>query len=779
MKEKGLTKEEVLELTKNGKTNYIKNSASKSSLEIVASNLFTYFNLIFLILAILIIVGGVFKNLMFLPVVIINLIIGIIQQLKSKRILDKLALLDESSYVVIRDGKEEKVYSKDLVLGDIVKLESGLQIPADAVVIDGFLSVNESLLTGEMDEIEKNVKSELKSGSFVVSGEAFVKLTAVGEDSYVAKLTKEAKEIKEKRSEMIHDIERIIRMAGFIIIPIGALLMYRSMVSNGLSYSESVVSMVGAITGMIPEGLYLLVTIALALSAARLAKLNVLLHDMRSIESLARVDVLCVDKTGTITSSEMTVTDIVKPAGVKDTEKSEEILAKYVVTISDNNDTIEALRNYYDVTDELKYTEILPFNSKNKYSCIKTKDASYKLGAPEYLLSAKELKDNKELLNTYASSGKRVLSFTKDDKALLFIAIKNEVRESAIDTFNYLQNEGVMIKVISGDNPVTVSKVAMEAGIINADKYVDATELDSYEKIKDAVREYTVFGRVKPEQKKDIICAIKDNGVKVAMTGDGVNDILAMKEADCSIAMGEGSKAARSSAQVVLLDSNFSHMKNIIFEGRRNINNITRSATLFLYKNLFSFLLSVFTIIASLNYPLKPTQIAIISFFNIGLPAFLLTFEPNTAKQKGRFIKNVLVNSIPAGLTTFTAILAMMYFANLFGIDMNEVSTASIYLISVTGFNILWLITKPLNNYHRLIFLICIVGFLLGTRILGGIFDIRDISIKATSLCILFAFAQMSIIQSFAYLLNLIDDKLVRIIKKDEIKKRLSFILGI
>ena len=578
---------------------------------------------------------------------------------------------------------------------------------------------------------------------------------------------------------MIHDIERIIRLAGFVIIPIGALLMYRSMVTNGLSYSESVVAMVGAVIGMIPEGLYLLVTIALALSAARLAKLNVLLHDMRSIESLARVDVLCVDKTGTITSSEMTVTDIISPKGVTDIKKSEEILSKYVVTITDNNNTIEALRNHYDNDKQLNATEVLPFNSKNKFSCIKTKEGTYKLGAPEYLLNSKELKDNKDIIDSYASNGKRVLSFTKDDKALLFIAIRNEVRASAIDTFNYLQNEGVMIKVISGDNPVTVSKVALEAGIINADKYVDATSLDNYEKIKEAVKSYTVFGRVKPEQKKDIICAIKENGIKVAMTGDGVNDILAMKEADCSIAMGEGSKAARSSAQVVLLDSDFSHMKNIIFEGRRNINNITRSATLFLYKNLFSLLLSVFSILVSIKYPLKPTQIAIISFFNIGLPAFLLTYEPNTAKQNGRFIKNVFVNSIPAGLTTFTAILAMMYFAQLFGIDYSEVSTASIYLISITGFNILWMITKPINNYHRLIFLICIIGILLGSRFLGRFFDMEEISLKATTLCVLFAFAQMSIIQSFAYLLRVVDDKLFRIVKKEEIKKRLSFIKGI
>lgn len=752
---KGLTNEEVLELTKQGKNNYIKNSSSKSVLEIITSNLFTYFNFIFFVLGVLIIISGSYKNLMFLPVVIINLAIGIFQQLKSKKILDKLALLDETNYTVIRDGIEKNVSSSDLVLNDIVKLERGVQIPADAVVIDGFLGVNESLLTGEMDEINKVKDDELKSGSFVVSGSAIVKLIAVGEESYVAKLTKVAKQIKEKQSEMIRDIERIIRIVGFIIIPIGVILVYQSMVVNGSNYTEAIISMVGAITGMIPEGLYLLVTIALAISAARLAKMNVLLHDMKSIESLARVDMLCVDKTGTITSNDMNVTDIVKSIGYKKNDKKyEDILSKYVFTINDNNDTIFALRKYFKNNNKLDFIEILPFNSKNKYSAIKTKEGLYKLGAFEYLLDEQQLKENENLIYQYTSCGKRVLAFTKDDNVLLFIAIKNELRKNVRETFTYLQDEGIKIKVISGDNPLTVSKVAKEANILNTNKYIDATTLDSYEKIKDAIDKYTVFGRVNPEQKKDIICAIKECGIKVAMTGDGVNDILAMKEADCSIAIGEGSKAARASSQVVLLDSDFSHMKNIVFEGRRNINNITRSATLFLYKNMFSLFLALFSIIASFNYPLKPTQIAIISFFNIGLPAFLLTFEPNTVKQRGRFISNVIVNALPAALTSFFTIIAMIYFARLFDIDYSEVSTASIYLISVVGFNILWFITRPTNKYHRIIFGICMLGVLFGSRFLGRVFDMNDISIKATALCLVFAFAEMSIIRDFSYLLK-------------------------
>ena len=758
MKEKGLSREEVNELVKLGKINYIKNSANKSVLEIISSNVFTYFNFIFLVLSILVIISGHFKNLMFLPVVIANMLIGIFQQVKSKKVLDKLSLLDVSIYTVIRDGKELDVKSTELVEGDIVKIQNGSQIPGDAVVIEGEASVNESLLTGEADDIEKKIGSELKSGSFLTSGNLLVKLTHVGKDSYVAKLTMEAKVIKEKKAEMVRDVEKIIRIVGIIIIPIGSALLYQSIVVNHTPYTEAVASMVGAVTGMIPEGLYLLVTIALALSAARLAKVKVLLHDMKSIESLARVDVLCVDKTGTITSSKMSLTDVVLAKNNDDLDNSKMLLTKYVNTIKDSNITMDALKKYCGKSSKFITLRIEEFNSKTKYSLIETKDSVYKLGAPEVVLSKSDLSANKDIITSFAAQGRRVLVFTdgnnKKARPLLFIALKNELRENAIETFDFLQEQGVEIKVISGDNPLTVSKVAEEAGIKNASKYIDTSNLTTRKEIEEAVENYTVFGRVKPEQKKDIILAIKKNKVKVAMTGDGVNDILAMKEADCSIAMGEGSEAARSVAQVVLMDSDFSHMKDIIYEGRRNINNITRSATLFLYKNLFSIFLALFSLIASFNYPLKPTQISIISFFNIGLPAFLLTFEVNIKKQKGKFLKNVLVNAIPASLTSFFAVIVMILFAQLFNIDYSEVATASIYLISVIGFNIFWLITRPMNKYHRLVCAICIGGIFLVSRSLGNFFDLKDISLKASALCLVFAFAEMSIIRDFAYLLD-------------------------
>ena len=762
MEKLGLSSREVEKLIKEGKTNYIKNKFSKSYSEIIISNLFTYFNLIFLVLTILVIISGSFKNLVFLPVVIINIIIGIIQQINSKRVLDKLALLEKSNYKVIRDGDETLVPSDELVLGDAVILESGNQIPADGIVIDGSAAVNESLLTGEQDEILKVNGNELKSGSFIISGRLIMKLTRIGKDSYVSKLTSEAKQIKEKKSEMIVDIEKIIKITGIIIVPMAILLMYQSMHTNGLGFKESVPLMVGAITGMIPEGIYLLVTIALAISAKRLAYQKVLLHDMKSIESLARVDVLCVDKTGTITSNKMNVIDV-KYLN-EDKAKYEKIISSYVHTITDNNITIEALRNHFKNTKKFEKCIIKPFDSKKKYSNIIVDDCNYKLGAPEFVLNEESLKANKDNIDKYTEKGYRVLAFSKSkdrkDNPIAFIALKNELRENAKDIFTYIEEQGVEIKVISGDNPVTVSNIAKEANIYNADKYVDASTLDTFEKIKEAVEKYTVFGRVKPEQKKDIINAIKMTNRKVAMTGDGVNDILAMKEADCSIAMGEGSDAARNAAQVVLLDSDFSHMKNIIYEGRRNINNITRSATLFIYKNIFSFLLALFSIISSINYPLQANQISVISFFNIGLPAFLLTFENNINKPKGRFIKQVMEYALPAGLTSFTAIIALIFFAEMFGISNQEMSTTSIYLISVMGFDILWLITKPINNYHRFIFFVCIVGILLTARLAGYVFDIHDISSKATVLCVLYSLAEMQVITNFAFMIDEIDKKL-------------------
>lgn len=767
MKHAGLTSQEVYKQTQAGNINYIPDTSDKTVKEIVRENIFTYFNAIFAAIAVLVIIAGSFRSLTFLPVVIANTVIGIFQQLKAKKILDKLSLLDKSIYTVIRNGQAENCSSDVLVLGDLVLIKSGQQIPADGYVEDGFALVNESLLTGEADEVEKRQGSELKSGSFVVAGSCYMTLTSVGENSYAAKLMSEAKKVHDKKSEMINDIESIIKIAGILIIPIGIFLFVQSII-NGNSFSESIVSMVGAVIGMIPEGMYLLTTGALALSAIRLGKHHVLLHDMRSIETLARVDVLCVDKTGTITRNEMTVEEVFSPADIsnEDFNKYTNILNRYINTIDDTNLTMAALKEYFTGTDKLDAVSTSAFSSRTKYSSVKTKNHEYRLGAPEILLSEDDLNANRLLLEQRTGCGQRVLAFVaiEDDKStpLIFISLENEVRENSREIFNYFAEQGVDIKVISGDNPMTVSTVAQKAGIKHSEFYIDATTLSSKEDIFHAVKRYTVFGRVKPEQKKQIVEALQEQKLKVAMTGDGINDILAMKEADCSIAMGTGSDAAREASQVVLMDSDFSHLKEIVAEGRRDINNITRSSTLFLYKNMFSLFLAVFSIINSFTYPLQPSQVSLVSMFNIGIPSFFLALERNEAKQHGRFIVQTIIRALPAAITSFVSIAALVVFSKLFNLPEDGIGTASTYLLSIVGFIILYELCIPQNKYRVSVFVLCIAGFLGCSTCLYSLFAIEDLSLQYAALCIVFAIAEITIMRWLTKVMEFFRQKIIR-----------------
>jgi len=725
---------------------------------IVKKNVFTYFNAIFLGLSILLIIAGSFKSLTFLPVVVANTLIGIIQQVKAKRILDSLTLISQSYYKVKREDREIPVAMNDLRQGDIICLEGGQQIPADADVTDGKIMVNEALLTGEENEIEKFPGESLMSGSFVVSGTCQARLTKVGKESYISRLTEKAREMKEKKSEMIHDIDLIVKIAGILIIPIGTILMIQGMAVNRNSFQTAVVSMVGAVIGMIPEGLYLLVTLVLVLSAARLAKKRVLLHDMKSTETLARVDVLCVDKTGTITDNEMKVTKVFTPEGKKEEElhDAEQKLSSYIASLPDNNSTARALRSRYKSRNKMDVVSAVPFSSRLKYSEIETAENVYRLGAPEFVLGDETFKKYSELTGPYTAKGERVLVFAeKADsvfKPLLFISLKNGLRPNVRDTFRYFAEQEVRVLVLSGDNPETVSSVASSVGIPGAKNYVSAARLHLDIDIDDAVRKYTVFGRVKPEQKKQIVRALKTQGLRVAMTGDGVNDILAMKEADCSIAMGAGSDAARQAAQVVLLDSDFSHMKEIISEGRRDINNLTRSATLFLYKNIFSLMLAVFSIINAFTYPLQPSQISLVSMFNIGLPAFLLALEANEKKQHGRFIRVTLFHSLPAALTSFAAIAALVVFGRVFSIREADIGIASTFLLSMVGFMILIRLCEPMNRYREIILCICIAGFILCAVFASSLFSIGYISYQCLMLATVFAIAQESLMRNLTLL---------------------------
>ena len=767
----GLTNREVEEKIALGKVNKINFETSESISTIIKKNIFTYFNVIFMILAILVTFAGAFRNLTFLIVVTINVLIGIFQQIRSKMVLDKLSLLDKCKYSIIRDNKEIIVYSDELVEGDYVKLSSGNQVPADGVLVDGKIFVNESLLTGEQDEREKMVNSNLLSGSFVVSGSAIVKLTNVGDESYSSKIMKESKKIKENKTEMIKAIDRIVLVAGIVIIPIGLLLFGESYFVNKFSYSESVVRMVSALIGMIPEGLYLLTTVALALSAMRLAEKKVLLHDMKSIESLARTDVLCIDKTGTITTNEMDVIDIFDENGVSylDKKKDKKLLelANYVNSINDNNATINALREYLKNISKqklnmLKYEN---FNSKNKYSYIKmSENVTYKLGAPDVLLN----KDYNHLISKRIINGERIIVFVKEENnecaPILFISLKNEIRKNAREIIKFFNDREVEIRVISGDNPVTVSSIAKEVGIKNYDLFVDCSLLKTRDELKNAVDKYKIFGRVSPEQKREIIKLIKENGLKVAMTGDGVNDILAMKEADCSIAMGNGSDAAREAAQVVLLDSDFGNMRNIVYEGRKNINNITRSASLFTYKNIFSLLLSIYAIIFTIAYPLEPNQVSLGSAFTIGIPAFFLTFEENQKKQQNdEFWKNIFLKSLPSAIISFLAIVCMVKCSVIFDINSNDLTTACSYLFFTGGFIILYKCVKPLNKYRTIVFIGCILGMIITINMIPEFFSIRSISLKASILVTMFALFEIIVAREILLLFNkfkeFIDDK--------------------
>ncbi len=758
----GLTNREVEEKIVLGKVNKINFETSESISSIIKKNIFTYFNVIFMILAILVIFAGAYRNLTFLIVVTINVLIGIFQQIRSKKVLDELSLLDKCKYNVIRDNKEVVVYSDELVEGDYVNLSSGNQVPADGILVQGKLFVNESLLTGEQDEREKIVNSNLLSGSFVVSGSAIVKLTNVGDESYSSKIMKESKKIKENKTEMIKAIDRIVLAAGIVIFPIGLLLFGESYFVNKFSYSESVIRMVSALIGMIPEGLYLLTTVALALSAMRLAEKKVLLHDMKSIESLARTDVLCIDKTGTITTNEMDVIDIFDENEISyvDKEKDKKLLelANYVNSINDNNATINALRDYLkDIkSKKLNMIEYENFNSKNKYSYIKiSENITYKLGAPDVLLN----KDYNHLINKRTINGERIIVLVKEENSkcvpILFISLKNEIRKNAKEIIKFFNDREVEIRVISGDNPVTVSSIAKEVGIKNFDLFVDCSLLKTRDDLKNAVDKYKIFGRVSPEQKREIIKLIKENGLKVAMTGDGVNDILAMKEADCSIAMGNGSDAAREAAQVVLLDSDFGNMRNIVYEGRKNINNITRSASLFTYKNIFSLLLSIYAIIFTIVYPLEPNQVSLGSAFTIGIPAFFLTFEENQKKQQNdEFWKNIFLKSLPSAIISFLAIVCMVKCSVIFDINSNDLTTACSYLFFTGGFIILYKCAKPLNKYRTIVFIGCILGMIITINMISEFFSIRSISLKASILVTMFALFEIIVARETLLLFN-------------------------
>lgn len=777
----GLTDEEVRQRVEEGLTNRADISTDKTTKEIVISNVFTYFNLIFLVITILLIMVGSFRNLTFLPIIIGNTVIGIVQEIRAKKTLEKMSLLNAPHADVIRNGSVKQISTDELVKDDVILLTAGKQICADAVVISGNIQVNESLLTGEADEVEKTEGSTLMSGSFVVSGECYARLEKVGNESYISKLSLEAKSMGGKeQSEMIRSINLIVKWVGIVIIPIGLILFWQSHFVNGESITKSVTSTVAAIIGMIPEGLYLLTTVALALSTMKLARKKVLLHDMKSIETLARVDVLCVDKTGTITEPDMKLKEIFlcKNSGADGTQTAltldelKSLILDYANASVDNNATMLALKAYAadaltNNTSALHRTAVSQqaFSSSLKYGSVTFSDGTYLLGAPEFIMHEDFARIEEEII-PYADKGDRVLLFARYDgenvengingsvTPLGFVALANPIRENAVKTFEYFKNQGVAIKVISGDNPRTVSRIAIQAGIESAESFVDAATLDTEDKIADAVNKYTVFGRVTPKQKKQLVKALQAKGHTVAMTGDGVNDILAMKDADCSVAMASGSEAAAQAAQVVLLDSDFAHMPDVVYEGRRVVNNIQRSASLFLVKNIFSLLLSLFSVILMVTYPLEPAQVSLISMFTIGVPGFLLALEQNKDRIKGHFITNVMLKALPGGLTDVIAVGALVVCGEVFCISDASIGTIATLVLSVVGFMILFKISEPLNGMKYAVIIGNIAGLVFSGFFLKKLFALTDLSNICILLMIVFGFAAESLFRNLTLLVE-------------------------
>lgn len=777
----GLTDEEVRQRVEEGLTNRADISTDKTTKEIVISNVFTYFNLIFLVITILLIMVGSFRNLTFLPIIIGNTVIGIVQEIRAKKTLEKMSLLNAPRADVIRNGSVKQISTEELVKDDVILLTAGKQICADAVVISGNIQVNESLLTGEADEVEKTEGSTLMSGSFVVSGECYARLEKVGNESYISKLSLEAKSMGGKeQSEMIRSINLIVKWVGIVIIPIGLILFWQSHFVNGESITKSVTSTVAAIIGMIPEGLYLLTTVALALSTMKLARKKVLLHDMKSIETLARVDVLCVDKTGTITEPDMKLKEIFlcKNSGADGTQTAltldelKSLILDYANASVDNNATMLALKAYAadtltNNTSALHRTAVSQqaFSSSLKYGSVTFSDGTYLLGAPEFIMHEDFARIEEEII-PYADKGDRVLLFARYDgenvengingsvTPLGFVALANPIRENAVKTFEYFKSQGVAIKVISGDNPRTVSRIAIQAGIESAESFVDAATLDTEDKIADAVNKYTVFGRVTPKQKKQLVKALQAKGHTVAMTGDGVNDILAMKDADCSVAMASGSEAAAQAAQVVLLDSDFAHMPDVVYEGRRVVNNIQRSASLFLVKNIFSLLLSLFSVILMVTYPLEPAQVSLISMFTIGVPGFLLALEQNKDRIKGHFITNVMLKALPGGLADVIAVGALVVCGEVFCISDASIGTIATLVLSVVGFMILFKISEPLNGMKYAVIIGNIAGLVFSGFFLKKLFALTDLSNICILLMIVFGFAAESLFRNLTLLVE-------------------------
>lgn len=737
-----LSDDEVNKRISEGQINKDSGSKSKSIKRIIADNTLTLFNFLNLFLLLLLILVGSHKNMLFVGVVVCNVIIGIVQEIRSKKAVDRLSIVVASDIGVVRNGELRSINMNEIVKDDVIMLKPGLQIPADCEIIDGFCFVNESLLTGESDRIEKGEGDTLLSGSFISSGTVFAKVNKVGDENYAAKIQQQATYHKKINSEIMFTLNRIIRFCTIAIFPVGIALFINQYYFNHTAFDETIISIVAALIGMIPEGLILLTSTVLAVSVIRLSRKNVLVQQLFCIETLARVDVLCLDKTGTITTGNLEVVDI----DYFDNDKKyvDSVLKSLAKSSTDNNATICAIDDYFDC-EAMDAVAVIPFSSEKKWSGARLDDnKSYVIGAAECIYDnsntelfdrISEIDDTLRVLTLGVSDNSFVDNETLPEniQPLALIKIKDKIRDNADETIRFFNEQGVQLKVISGDNDKTVKRIAQSVGIPDADKSIDVSKIKD-EDISKAVEENVVFGRVTPQQKKKFVEALKSNGHTVAMTGDGVNDVLALKEADCSVAIASGSDAAKNISQLVLADNNFASMPKVVAEGRRSINNIQRSASLFIVKTLYSIVLALAFVFVNINYPFQPLQMSMISAFTIGIPSFVLALQPNHNRIQGRFIKNVIIRAWPGSFIVVMDIFTLIFFCRQY--SYAEFSTMAVILTSLVGVMMVIRLSIPINALRMALIVFITVGLAVCINYFRGLFDMVALNPFAFTLLI-------------------------------------------
>lgn len=765
----GLSNSEVKQRIKKGQVNYDTTTPSKSVKQILIENTFTLFNFINVILGVAIILVGSYKNLLFLGVVICNTLISTIQEIRAKKIVDKLSVISSSKAKVIRDGKQKEIKLDDIVLDDVIIYELGNQIVADSKILIGECEVNESFITGEAKTIYKKEGDTVLSGSFIVSGSVKAKVIHVGLDNYTSVISRDAKQMKKEiNSEIMKSLNKIVKYVSIALVPIGILLLLRQFSIDGNTTQNAVVTVVAAVVGMIPEGLILLVSTVLAISVLRLSKYNVLVQDLYALETLARVDTLCLDKTGTITEGKMEVIDVV-PLDNHTINEIDNALEIISTNLDDKNPTFNAINDKYGNSSSIKVLKKIPFSSDRKYSGVTLKNESYIMGAPEFVLGDNIKKYQKKI--DELSEENRVLILVKtealkDNKLNLnmipmaLILIRDKVRKEASKTLTYFMDNDVNIKIISGDSVSTVSNVARAVGIDVIGAF-DAREITEETDLNLVVEENTVFGRVRPEQKRMLISALKSNGHVVAMTGDGVNDVLALKESDCGIAMNDGSDAARNVSELVLLDSNFDSMPKIVKEGRRTINNVERSATLFLSKTIYASLLALLFLFINYTYPFIPIQMTLINALTIGIPAFILALEPNKSRVKGKFFINVISKAIPSGITTVVNVLLLVFIASLLNIPNEQTSTIAVIITAYTAILLIYRISKPLNLLRKSLLVLLSLIFLamILTPIGRSIFSLEWLTPNSLLILLPLMYISTRLFKLLSNLLNMVIKK--------------------